>query len=48
MEPACRVGLLPDDSTGQVLSTRQQAGQKCVTVRGGYGAFFAPAFVQKM
>jgi hypothetical protein len=40
--------VLPDDSTGQVLSTRLGRGQKSVTVQGGYGAFFAPAFLQKM
>jgi len=47
-EPDCSDGLLPDDSTGQVLFARQQAGQKSVTVQGGYGAFFAPAFLQEM
>jgi len=32
--------LLPDASTGQSPGTRQLAGQKAVTVQGGYGALF--------
>jgi hypothetical protein len=33
--------VLPDASTGQYPGTRQLAGQKAVTVQGGYGALFA-------
>jgi hypothetical protein len=33
--------VLPDDSTGQGPGTRQLAGQKTVTVQGGYGVVFA-------
>ena len=32
--------VLPDDSTGQSPGTRQLAGQKVVTVQGGYGTCF--------
>jgi hypothetical protein len=32
--------VLPDDSTGQGPGTRQLAGQKAVTVQGGYGTCF--------
>ena len=33
--------VLPDASTGHGPDTRQLAGQKAVTVQGGYGALFA-------
>jgi hypothetical protein len=33
--------VLPDDSTGQSPSTRHLAGQKAITVQGGYGVVFA-------
>jgi len=32
--------VLPDASTGQSPDTRQLAGQKAVTVQGGYGTCF--------
>jgi len=31
--PACREGVLPDNSTGQSPGTRQLAGQKAVTMQ---------------
>ena len=33
--------VLPDASTDLSPGTRQLAGQKTITVQGGYGAFFA-------
>ena len=33
--------VLPDAASGHDPSTRQLAGQKAVTVQGGYGALFA-------
>jgi hypothetical protein len=33
--------VLPDAASGHDPDTRQLAGQKTVTVQGGYGALFA-------